>query len=201
VSTPGVTTIAAVGLKASGGFVTETAWSIDHRGRPGRRSRRGADRRRSSRVSTPVVTTGRQIRTVALPAWSIDNRGRRGHAAPGPSRRQPGQRHRGPWAWSSSRTSTWSSSSPPARRSAPPRPAWSIDNRGRRGHAAPGPSRRQPGQRHRGRPGQRSRRGAARRRSSRVSTPVVTTGPQIRTAAAVEANRSIIAGSPDLDEG
>jgi len=43
-----------------------------------------------------------------------------------------------------------------------------------------------------------------------VSTPVVTTGPQIRTAAlpawstiatAVEVNRSIVAGSPDLDEG
>ena len=35
-STPVVTAIAAVGLKASGGFVTETAWSIDRRGRPGR---------------------------------------------------------------------------------------------------------------------------------------------------------------------
>jgi hypothetical protein len=34
-----------------------------------------------------------------------------------------------------------------------------------------------------------------------VSTPVVTTGPQIRTVAAVEVNRSIVAGSPDLDEG
>jgi hypothetical protein len=65
VNTPVVTAIAAVGLKASGGFVTETAWSIDRRGRPGRRSRHGADRRRSSRVSTPVVTTGPQIRTVA----------------------------------------------------------------------------------------------------------------------------------------
>ena len=50
----------------------------------------------------------------------------------------------------------------------PPRPAWSIDNRGRRGHAAPGV----PGQRHRDRPGRLSRRGAA-----------VTTGPQIRTVA------------------
>jgi len=57
VSTPVVTTGPQIRT------VALLAWSIDRRGRPGRRSRRGADRRRSSRVSTPVVTTGPQIRT------------------------------------------------------------------------------------------------------------------------------------------